>query len=136
MPIVGFVINSLSAGKKGRIKDKLNVNSVPKITSITSASSDIFKGKKALKINFDFLINYDPKIAEIKMSGTLMYVGSDIKSIQTKWKKNKTLPKNPDMEIKNFLFRKCLTLGLNLSESLQLPPPLFFPRIVPKAKKK
>lgn len=132
MPIVGFAINSLSADKKGQIKESINVNSVPTIKSVTSAEADIFKAKKALKIDFDFLINYDPQIAQIKMSGNVMYVGGDAKKILNKWKKDKSLPKDMDVEVKNFLFRKCLVLGLNLSEDLQLPPPLFFPRIVPK----
>ena len=45
------------------------------------------------------------------------------------WKKNKKLPVNVDIEIKNFLIRKCLTLSVPLSESLQLPPPVIFPII-------
>jgi hypothetical protein len=48
------------------------------------------------------------------------------------WEKNKKLPKEVEIEVKNFLFRKCLTIGVNLSENMQLPPPLIFPRVMSK----
>ena len=110
------------------------VNSKPKIVSVNWPKLKVFTKKKPVNIEFEFITKYEPNVAEIKISGHVLYLGKKTKDIIKKWEKSKIFPREVDMEIKNFLFRKCLTLGVNLSESMQLPPPLIFPRVVQKKK--
>jgi hypothetical protein len=93
-----------------------------------------FLNKKPLSIEFDFTTRYEPDIAEIRINGNVLYIGKDIKNVLKVWKEKKILLKEVDIEVKNFLFRKCLSIGMSLSENMQLPPPLMFPRIVPRQK--
>lgn len=132
--IVGFSVKSISAERKKKPKGRVNINSRPKILSVNEAEKSFLKGKTPLDVEFEFVTKYEPKVGEIKIYGDVFYMGKKMKDTLKSWKKEKKLPKGVDVEIKNFLFRKCLTIGMNLSEDMHLPPPLVFPRIVPKKK--
>ena len=132
--IVGFGIKSISAERKGVPKGRVDISSTPKIVSVSWPKMKVFTKKKPVNIEFEFITKYEPNVAVIKIRGHVLYLGKKTKDLIKKWEKYKTFPREVDMEIKNFLFRKCLTLGVNLSESMQLPPPLIFPRVVQKKK--
>jgi len=132
--IVGFSIKSILAERKNIPRGRIDIKSIPKIISVSKSKKGFLKKDKPLNVEFEFLTRYEPDIGEIKIIGNVFYVGKKIKEIMKMWEKQKKLPKEVDMEIKNFLFRKCLSIGLNLSENMQLPPPLIFPRVVPKKK--
>ena len=132
--IVGFSIKSIFAERKNIPRGRIDINSTPKILSVTKSKKRFLKKDKPLNVEFEFLIRYEPNIGKIKIMGNILYVGKKMKNIVKTWEKEKKIPKEVDMEIKNFLFRKCLSIGLNLSENMQLPPPLIFPRVVPKKK--
>ena len=130
--IVGFTIKLISAERKAIPKGRIDINSSPKIVSISQAESSFMQREKPLNIEFEFLTKYEPKVGEIKIIGNIFYIGKDMKKILEVWGKDKKISKELEVEIKNFLFRKCLTIGVNLSENMQLPPPLMFPTIIPK----
>lgn len=128
--IVGFGIKSISAERKTIPRGRIDISSTPKIVSVNWPDTKVFTKKKPANIEFEFITKYEPNIAEIKISGYVLYLGKNVNDLIKKWEKDKIFPKEVDMEVKNFLFRKCLTLGVNLSENMQLPPPLIFPRVV------
>lgn len=132
--IVGFGIKSISAERKNVPRGRIDISSTPKIVSVDWPDMRVFTKKKPVDIRFEFTTRYEPNVAEIKISGHVLYLGKKTKDLIKKWKKSKVFPREVDMEVKNFLFKKCLTLGVNLSESMQLPPPLIFPRVVQKKK--
>ena len=132
--IVGFGIKSISAERKNVPRGRIDINSTPKIVSVSWPKMKVFTKKRPVNIEFEFTTRYEPNVAEIKISGHVLYLGKKTKELIKKWGKDKSFPKEVDMGVKNFLFRKCLTLGVNLSENMQLPPPLIFPRVVQKKK--
>jgi len=132
--IVGFGIKSISAERKNIPKGRIDINSTPRIISISKSKMGLIKKEKPLNIEFEFITRYEPRIGEIRISGNVFYVGKKMKDTLKIWEKEKKLLKEVGIEVKNFLFRKCLTIGINLSESMQLPPPLMFPRAIPKRK--
>lgn len=129
MPIVGFYIKSISAFRKDVPKGRIDINSTPQIVSIDKSSIGLKKKEDALEIGFEFITKYEPDVGEIKIAGNVMYIGDKIKNVLSVWKKEKNIQKEVEIEIKNFLFRKCMILGINLSEQMNLPPPLMFPRM-------
>jgi len=131
--IIGYSINKIKAEKKGKIKGRLDINSTPKIVDVSEKEIEIVGKKKVLVVSFEFSTNYRPDVAKIEISGEVYYTGKEKEALK-EWKKNKKLPVEVDVEIKNFLFRKCLILGINLSQEMQLPPPVMFPIVVPKKK--
>ena len=137
MPVIGFSLSSV----KGERKDvqnlqKLNVNSTPAIVSIEERPIPFMEGQSSLVMGFEFNTIYEPDIGSIKMSGEVIYSSKDTKKILKEWNKEKKLSIETDAEVKNYLFRKCLTLSLNISEQLQLPAPIGFPVIVPQLENK
>ena len=109
----------------------MKVNSTPKIIDIREMDVPSL-GKKALAFDFEFLSEYTPDVASIKVTGEMLYLADKPEEIIKKWKKDKGLPTEVSVEVLNTLFRKCLLKASNLAEDLQLPPPLDLPRIVPK----
>lgn len=132
MPVIGYNIKNISAERKKESGGQININSTQNIVSVDSREVNIFGKQSPLVIGFDFDISYEPGIGSIKLAGEVFYATDDDKKIVKDWKKDKKLPEKIDFEIKNFLLKKCLTLGLDISDEMQLPPPLIFPMVVPK----
>jgi len=134
--IVGYSISYINA-EKFEIKEKvekLDINTSLNIKDISEVK--IKKNKKTerlLKVDFEFLVNYEPKISEIRIEGYVIYEGENIDDILEKWKKDKKIEdKNFEVEVKNFILRRGIILSTFLSEYLAVHPPLPIPQIVPK----
>jgi len=104
---------------------------VPRVITIKEVDIPTFD-KKALSLEFEFETSYEPKIANIKITGDILYRPENSAKILKEWKKNKKLPDEMNMEILNNLFRRCLIKISVIADDLQLPPPLQLPRIKPK----
>ncbi|MBU0530812.1 MAG: hypothetical protein KKC05_04015 [Nanoarchaeota archaeon] len=132
MPIVGLAFTSFVANKKAvRVKGEIKVNSTPKIVSIKEVTVPTMQ-KKGLAVSFEFVSTYAPDLAEIKISGEILYLAKSNAAILKGWKKNKKLPEDMTMEILNHLFRRCLLKIAYMADELQLPPPLGMPTLNPK----
>jgi len=134
--IVGYSINYINA-EKFEIKEKvekLDINTSLNIKDISEVK--VKKDKKTerlLKVDFEFLVNYEPKISEIRIEGYVIYDGENLDEILEKWKKDKKIEdKNFEVEVKNFILRRGIILSTFLSEYLAIHPPLPLPQIVPK----
>ena len=129
MPVIGFTITLIEGRRdKGALNSQVKISSNPKIVSIKEIDIPEI-GKKAASIDFEFVTTYTPDVGSIKVSGDLLYVSSQHSKILEMWEKNKSLPNEATVEILNFLFRKCILKTLNLSDDLQLPPPINMPFI-------
>ncbi len=132
MPVIAFTLKSVTAERKKQVSARLDVNSVPKIKSVEETELELVGTQPTIDIGFEFETQYKPDVGVIKFVGDLIYTDKDIKGVVKKWKKDGVLPENVDRDVKNYLFKKCLTLGIMLSDELQLPAPLVFPYIMPK----
>ena len=132
MPVIGCTIKSIMAERKKPIVNRVDVSSIPKITSVQEKEIEVLGKQPSLLIGFEFESNYKPDIGLIKTIGELVYTIKSTKEAMKTWKKDGKLLDEVEMEVKNFLFKKCLTLGINLADELQLPPPMGFPTVVPK----
>jgi len=129
MPIIGFSINSIEAKKRRVLPTGVKVTTTPKITSVKEKKVEIVKEEKVLAVGFEFTIQYDPNVGKLKFVGEILYTDENVKEVLNHWKKRKKLPVDVDIAVKNFLIRKCLTVGVYLAENLQLPPPVILPVI-------
>jgi hypothetical protein len=132
MPVIGYAIKSITAERKKEATGQVNINSTQNILNVDSKEINIFGKQSPLVIQFEFTTAYEPSVGSIKLNGEVFYATDDDKKVVKDWKKEKKLPENIDLEVKNFLFKKCLSLGLDISEEMQLPAPLIFPMVVPK----
>lgn len=134
--ILGYSITYLNA-EKMEIKEninKLDINTSLSIKNIQEMKiQQEKKQQKVLKVDFEFLVNYNPKIADMRIEGYLIYSGKNIEEILEKWQKDKKI-ENKDFEIetKNFILRRGLILSTFLSEYLAIHPPIPMPQITSK----
>lgn len=132
MPVIGMTMKSINAKKErdivgGRVKVKTN-------TDLTDVVKHDIKGMdvKALSIDFDFKTEYmsldeKDKLANITISGSVLFVDKNSDEIFKKWQKDKELPQDVSIQVINMLLDKCSKKALLLSDDLQLPSPIAMP---------
>ena len=131
MKIIGFNINKIQADKKGNFSNKCSIKSGINIKDITSEKINISENP-SLKFDFEFNLDYEPDLALILISGTVIILddSNEGPEILKDWKKNKF-----DHEIKlpiyNFIMGKCNLKSLNLEEELGIPFHIPFPKLTP-----
>lgn len=130
MPIVGYYIKSIDAKKRNPAKDRVDINTNVNIANMEKANVGIKNKEPSLDISFEFHTRYEPNVGEIRLEGNVMYVGPKVNEAIKMWKNEKKILQDVDVEVKNFLLRKCMTIEINLAENMGLPPPLMFPTVV------
>jgi hypothetical protein len=128
--IIGYNFDKIEASRVKEISGKLDITSSVKIISVEEKEIEILNKKRVLEVEFEFLVEYKEEFGSIRMLGKLLYDGKNIKEGLKMWKKDQRLPEEIDIEVKNFLFKKCLTLAIILADELRLPSPLPFPIVV------
>lgn len=130
MPIIGFNLRKIEAEKKKNPLGKVNIANTPKILKMESMDMNNNLSKdlnKAIRVEYEFITEYEPKIGSIKFEGDLVYFDPKQDEILKAWKKDKSIPEMMMLEILNYMFRKFITKSLSIAEELQLPPSIPFP---------
>ena len=93
--------------------------------------------RKAVSVDFEFIIKYEPNVAQISIAGSVLYMGDDakVKATIEGWKKTKKLDKDVSVEILNMVLAKCNIKALELSQDVNLPTHLPLPRVTPPKEK-
>ena len=132
MKIIGFNLLKISSEKKENLKGELKISQNINIEEITKEKISISKDE-ALKIKFQFTIDYGEDFAKIEFKGNILLLPEkeEFKKILKKWK-DKKLEDEFRMPLFNFIMAKCTIKALNLEDELSLPPHIQMPRISPK----
>lgn len=133
MPIVGLGFDKLSVDKKKPVQAPLKINS-----NLVVKNLDKVEGKQPiLKFNFEFQLNYDPKIAEMVVGGHVLYSDKEkvLDNIFKDWKKNKKIEPELVQKIINVAIVRSNMKAIMLAEQVSLPPHIRFPIVAGKGKK-
>jgi len=133
MGIVSFIFDKMSAEKTGKITDKVNINHNFNIKNVEKTDINIQGKKAALKLFFDFAINYEPNIGNIQMNGNLIYIDKEeeLIKLENQWKKEKKLPVGVTSLVANTILTKANIKALILSQEVNLPPQIHLPKVTP-----
>ena len=133
MPIIGFNFNQIIAEKNNKITGKLNIKNDLAIKSIEQEKITLEKSEEVLKFNFEYIINYEPKVGKIAITGNILYMDEPkkIKEILDNWKKQKKLSNELAPRILNTILSKCNIKALILSQDINLPPHIKMPFVKP-----
>ncbi|MEM5875209.1 MAG: hypothetical protein QXW01_00765 [Candidatus Aenigmatarchaeota archaeon] len=129
--ILGYTFTEI-VGKRAEISSKVDINSTIDILEVKENEIDIGERKKVIEIAFEFKVEYKPSDGKIVLKGNVLYYAKNSKDVVKEWEKNKKLPEEIDIEVKNFLLKKCLSFALTISEEIRMPTPIPFPVIVKK----
>jgi hypothetical protein len=132
--IIGYNFSKIEASKAKEISGNVDISSSVKIISVEEKEIEVLNKQKVLEIGFEFTVEYKNGFGKIEMNGTLLHDSKETKDAIKMWKKEKKLPEGIDLEVKNFLFKKCLTLAIILADEIRFPSPLPFPVVVPAKK--
>jgi len=129
--IVGFSLTKILLERKESPIRKIEVKSKLHMVSMEKHGVKLVEGKDTLRFNFEYDINYLPDLATISFKGYVLFV-SDPKQtdeLMKEWKKNKTLGKELQSAIYNFIFNKCNIKALEMEDEFNLPPHIQLPQI-------
>lgn len=132
MPVVGMQFSKIVVEKFAPVKGKIQVNNNVVLKDVEKTDLSIGPSKQsALKFHFEFTAKYEPKIADIILTGfvTFMEKPETVKEILDSWKKDKKIPKDTMSNILNTVLSRCNIEAMLLSREVNLPPPIPLPKI-------
>ena len=129
---MGLQFNKIVVEKIGPARGKIGVNSNVSLTDVTKTEFGFGKEKQdAVKFNFEFTSNYEPKIATITLNGSLVYLEkpAKVEELTKGWKKDKKVPKEVMTAVLNSILARCNIEALVLAREVNLPPPIPMPKV-------
>jgi len=125
--IKNFDIKSVEARKF------VNEYSLPNMRiSNKSMITDITKSGKDIKVDFVFIVEYNPNLANIKIEGSLIYSGEDSDIILNSWKEKKNEKRMQKIQMP--IVQKCLIESVILAKEINIIPPIPLPSVQEKKK--
>jgi hypothetical protein len=136
MNLIRFSIKKINAELKEQIKDKLEIKTNINIASISQEKIKLSSNDVPLRFDFDLRIDYNPSIAEILFSGSVLiaFKKKEGKKVLEEWKAKK-LNQEVQVPLFNFIIAKTSLKALKIEEELNLPPHIPFPKINPNQNK-
>ena len=131
MKIIGFSLTKISIERIEKIEGELKLDQNIDIKNIEKENIPISKDE-ALKIKFNFSINYSKNVAKVNFEGYLIILPEkdELKEILKLWK-DKKIPNEIRIPLFNFIMNKCNIKALNLEDEMGLPLHIPMPRISP-----
>jgi hypothetical protein len=138
MKIVGFNYTKINGERNKPIENEVKINTGINITGIEQIKPMGLNSKdEFVSVDFEFSLNYEPDLAQIKLIGQLL-LSSDskkIKEILKMWK-DKKMPEDFKLLVFNHILRKSNLRCLQLEEELHLPIHIKMPHLSSKENSK
>lgn len=136
MQIVGFNLDKMLIERLENITGKFKVTSKINMKDLKEEKVSPVQGKEILRLEFEYSIDYEPKLAEIRFKGSLIIMGDpkDVKEAVADWKKKGNIMTDLKVRIYNTIFHKCNLKALELEDDFGLPPHIVLPQIKPEEK--
>ena len=132
MGVVGIQFTKINIEKHGPVKGKVTVNNNVTLTDVVKSDLNLGAAKQiAAKFHFEFTANYEPKIANMTMNGSLTFYDKPdaIKEIVDGWKKDKIVPKPVMSSVLNTILTRCNVQAMLFAREVNLPPPIPLPKV-------
>ena len=131
MQIIGFNLTNVLVERKEKLEGKLDVKQNIDIADVSKEKIP-FSDNEAIKIDFNFIVTYEPDFAKLNLKGYLVILvdKEEMKKFLKSWK-DKKLPEGSNISLFNFIMSKCNIKALNLEDELNLPFHVPMPKINP-----
>ncbi|MEK6856939.1 MAG: hypothetical protein AABX49_02905 [Nanoarchaeota archaeon] len=138
MPIVGFHLEKTLAERTKKLQK--GMKATHNITIASVQNEDIEMGqatkKPGLKFTFEYSVDYQPKVGQILIEGSVLYLDDEkiVKRVLDDWKKSKKLDPEIAAQVLNTAIVRCTVKALNMAQEVNLPPHMPIPTVTPKGK--
>jgi len=131
MKIIGFNFNKVCIEKLSGILKNLKINTNIDIKNIKQLKQELFHTKEeVIEINFNYDIDYSPKIAKISLSGNvILLVDSKTSKRFIKEWKNKKVLEEYKLTIFNVIMKKSNLKAIQLEDEMNLPLHISLPSV-------
>ncbi|HLC68917.1 MAG TPA: hypothetical protein VJH24_03680 [Candidatus Bilamarchaeaceae archaeon] len=118
-------------GKVTGVEVKKNVERVPRTFNFDIKLKDVETNGEEVEVTYYYTVQYENNAGHIRMEGVLVTKEKEemVRSIQSEWKKTKTLPPAYAEMILSAITYGGGSNGTLLATVVNLPPPLMPPRI-------
>lgn len=123
MRLIGFNFTKISVEKKQTITTQPKLKTAINVLEMKELPGDVFKAKDIpIEAKFSYIIEYEPKIAELEFEGTLVILEDPkkAKEILKNWK-DKELSEEFKSQVFNIILRKANIKAIQLEDELNLP---------------
>jgi hypothetical protein len=123
MRLIGFNFTKIQAEKLKDRTDSIKFNSKINIPSIEPLKTDLIKTKEDIvKINFNYILSYEPEFAKIELSGNMLVsLDSKLTKQVLKGFNDKGTPDDFKIFVLNLILRKVNLKALEFEDELNLP---------------
>jgi len=131
MRIIGFNLTKILGERKEELEQGLKITQNINVNDISKEKIPI-NNDEALKVSFQFTIDYSKDSAKIDFEGNVILLPEkeESKKILKSWK-SKKLEEDFRIPLFNFIMAKCNIKALTTEDELGLPPHIQMPRISP-----
>ncbi len=134
--IIGYGLNIVNVERKSVTAGKIEVKYNLAMENIEEEKMDsLAPGQIALRMEFKYAIEYSPKLGNISLQGSVLYLTKESqgKAMLSRWKKEKKLgDEKVAASIFNHVLTRCNIKALSLAQEVGLPPHIPLPRAIPK----
>lgn len=123
MRLIGFNFTKIQAEKIKDRADSIKFNSKINIPSIEPLKTDLIKTKEDIvKINFNYVLSYEPEFAKIEISGNMLVsLDSKLTKQVLKGFNDKDTPNDFKIFVLNLILKKVNLRALQFEDELNLP---------------
>jgi len=129
MRIIGFNLTKILIERQEKIEGKLEITQNINIRDVVKEKMSI-SDKEALKVKFNFAINYSNDLAKLEFEGIVVFLPDDeeMKNFLKSWK-DKKIPEESRSILFNFIMSKCNIKALTLEDEMALPLHVPLPKL-------
>lgn len=129
MPVIGMRMDKLEAERKEnvRIEGPMRISPLPRILQVQETQIPGPTGKaNIIEVQFEYTVNYDPPVGEIKTVGTIMFQDAENvrKELLDTWKEKRQIHPELGKEIIYRMTHHAFLVMMNLARELNLPSPM------------
>ena len=137
MSIIGFNFEKISVERKKAPQGEIKISNNVRLTDIKEEKINVGDAHKALKVGFEYKLEYGSDIGSLMLTGNIIYLDDKKKqdSIIEAWVAKKPLETKFSLTVTNSILVKCNIKAIELCAEVNLPTHIAMPVAKPKGAK-
>ncbi len=129
MSIIGFNFERISVERKKVPQGEIKISNNVRLTDIKEENIRVGETSKALKIGFEYKLDYGTDLGTLMLTGNIVYLDDQKKqeAVLEAWKAKKPLETKFSLAVTNTIMSKCNIKAIELCSEVNLPTHIRMP---------